>query len=253
MRFNLTLILFLLSGIMLASDQGEYYQDLYSNANQAYKEGSYDSAKTLYTEIFQNGMVSADLFYNLGNTHYRDGNYPAAILFYERAQRLDPSDEDIKYNLKIARQFVTDKIEPVQPFFISSWWAGASKVMSPRLWSIMFLLLLSIACGLMTVYFVARARSIRQLGFIGGIVGIGMSILIYSLASTAEGEQTKPEAIVFASSANVKSAPGLNSTDQFVIHAGLKVRVVDEDGDWTRIELLDGNSGWIYSQSIEKI
>jgi len=51
----------------------------------------------------------------------------------------------------------------------------------------------------------------------------------------------------------VKSAPGLNSADQFVIHAGLKVKVVDEDGDWSRIELYDGNSGWIYTQSIEKI
>lgn len=233
--------------------QTDYYVGLYDSANQAYKAGEFDSAKTLYTEVFQNGMVSPGLFYNLGNTHYRDGNYPAAILFYERALRLDPNDDDIQYNLNIARQFVTDKIEPIQPFFLSKWWVGAARVMTPNQWSWLFLLLLVLGCAQMVLYFVSQKRSIRQTGFLGGIITILLSVVLYSLASTSDHEQTKGEAIVFASSANVKSAPGLNSTDQFVIHAGLKVEVVDEDGDWSRIELLDGNSGWIYTQSIERI
>jgi uncharacterized protein YgiM (DUF1202 family) len=38
-----------------------------------------------------------------------------------------------------------------------------------------------------------------------------------------------------------------------VIHEGLKVKVIDSEDEWTRITLADGNSGWIPTQSIEKI
>ena len=253
MRFSLAIILLLVSSVVISSEQTTHYTGLYESANDAYRAGEFDSAKALYTDIFQNEMVAPELFFNLGNTHYREGNYPAAILFYERALRLDPGDDDIQYNLKIAQQFVTDKIEPIQPFFVSKWWVGAAKLMSPNQWSWIFLLLLVFACSLFTLYFIASNRSIRQMGFLGGLITIIFSVVLYSLASTSNQEQTKGEAIVFASSANVKSAPGLNSADQFVIHAGLKVKVVGEDGDWSRIELYDGNSGWIYTQSIEKI
>ena len=75
-----------------------HYEDLYEKANEVYKAGNYDSAKVLYSEIIQNGMVSSELFYNLGNTFYKKGNIPEAILFFERAHRLSPNDEDIKYN-----------------------------------------------------------------------------------------------------------------------------------------------------------
>ena len=230
-----------------------HYEDIYAEANNVYKAGNYDSAQVLYSEIIQNGMVSSDLFYNLGNTFFKKGNIPEAILFFERALRLAPNDEDIRYNLAIANTYITDKITPLDNMFLAKWWESITYSFSLTAWSIIFICLLFIAAGLITMYVVSSRRKVKQLGLIGGVLVFGVSILEILLTNSAFNKLNAEQAIVFAPTVNVKSAPGLNSTDQFVIHEGLKVEILDSDGDWTRIRLSDGNSGWLLSQSIERI
>ena len=60
-------------------------------------------------------------------------------------------------------------------------------------------------------------------------------------------------AIVMSPVASVKSSPGEAGKSIFVLHEGTKVYLLDELGDWTRIELSDGRQGWIAAESINKI
>ncbi|MGB2866814.1 MAG: tetratricopeptide repeat protein [Bacteroidota bacterium] len=46
----------------------------------------------------------ADSYYNLGNSLYRSNKYPESIEAYKRALRLNPDDEDARYNLQMARE-----------------------------------------------------------------------------------------------------------------------------------------------------
>ncbi|MEX2597927.1 MAG: tetratricopeptide repeat protein [Salibacteraceae bacterium] len=254
MRFKKTLILILalLPWIELVAED-EYYQTLFEQGNAAYKSGQYDSARSIYMEIAQSGMVSSKLFYNIGNAHFKGGNIPASILYYERALRLKPNDEDIKYNLNIAEGFITDKIEPIEPVFIAKWWNELALNFTTNFWAIFFLVLMLISAALFTVFFLSPKRRKKQLGLIGSLVAMIVAVGIFLLGNTSLNNLQKQEAIVFAPSVNVKSEPGLNATDQFVIHQGLKVMLLAEDGDWTRIKLSDGNSGWLPTQSIEPI
>ncbi|NQV53248.1 MAG: tetratricopeptide repeat protein [Flavobacteriales bacterium] len=230
-----------------------HYEALFHEANEVYKAGAYDSAKTIYSEIATNGMVSKELFYNLGNAHFKLGNVPASILFYERALRLDPMDEDIQYNLKITNSLITDKIEPVERVFFIEWWHNLAVSLSCTFWAIMFLALLALSATLLTFFFLAKNPKIKQLGLLGGGIVMASAIVVLLLGRTNGTETRKHEAIVFSPSVNVKSEPGLNGVDQFVIHSGIKVEVMDTDGDWSRIRLADGNSGWLQSQSMEEI
>lgn len=231
----------------------EHYDELFIEANAAYKSGQYDSAKALYSEIAQNGMISKDLFYNLGNTHFKLGNVPASILFYERALRMDPGDEDVQYNLQIANSMIPDKIEAIEKVFFVSWWNALAQGFSIQFWCVLIIVLLFLGAGLLTFFFVARNPKTRQLGLLGGVAVFFTAAIVFFLAQTNAHHLDKPEAVVFAPSVKVKSEPSLNGSDQFVIHAGLKVEVTDTDGDWSRIKLADGNSGWLPSQSIEEI
>jgi tetratricopeptide (TPR) repeat protein len=238
---------------LLAVGSEPYYTERYTAANEAFKAGQYDTAQALYSEIVQNGMISPELFYNLGNTHFRNGNIPAAILFYERALRLSPMDEDTKYNLEIARSYITDKIEPVESVFFVRAWNGFARTFSADVWALIGILLLFLMAALLTAFFVGKNRQVRQLGLLGGIALLLSAGIVFALASRAESLLNEPAAIVFAPSVKVKSEPGLKGADQFVIHEGLKVEVLDEEGEWTRIKLADGNSGWLQSASIERI
>ena len=54
--------------------------------------------------------------------------------------------------------------------------------------------------------------------------------------------------------ASVKSSPsGDSAKDLFVLHEGTKVRVIDNVGAWSNVELADGRQGWIPSADIETI
>jgi SH3-like domain-containing protein len=61
------------------------------------------------------------------------------------------------------------------------------------------------------------------------------------------------KAIVFSSKVTVKSTPAKSGTDLFVIHEGLKVKILREVGDWYEIKLADGNVGWIQKEDVEEI
>jgi SH3-like domain-containing protein len=59
--------------------------------------------------------------------------------------------------------------------------------------------------------------------------------------------------VVFESTLNAKSAPEQTGKDLFVIHEGLVVQITEEIGDWYRIQLSDGNVGWVPKSVLEVI
>jgi hypothetical protein len=59
--------------------------------------------------------------------------------------------------------------------------------------------------------------------------------------------------VVVVEAANGKSSPDFNSLDAFIIHAGLKVKVVDSFEDWYKIRLEDGKIGWILKEDLALI
>ena len=62
------------------------------------------------------------------------------------------------------------------------------------------------------------------------------------------------EAIVMRPVASVKSSPSAeSSTDLFILHEGAKVRLIDQVGRWSNIELADGRQGWLPSDDMEII
>ena len=63
----------------------------------------------------------------------------------------------------------------------------------------------------------------------------------------------RKHAIVFAPTVTVKSSPDASGTDLFVLHEGTNVTVKSTLGEWSEIELEDGNVGWMPSKDIEKI
>ena len=107
----------ILIGVMMSiAVFAESEQQLWNGAAKAYDEKDYESAVDQYQQLVQMGE-SADLYYNYANALFKAGYTGKAILYYERALRLDPSNEDIKYNLEFANLSKTDRVEKVEQFF----------------------------------------------------------------------------------------------------------------------------------------
>lgn len=240
--------------IILASKAIASPADSLQLANKLYADKKYEEAQALYEKIVSQGYESAALYYNLGNTYYKSGMYPNAILNYERALLLEPNNNDIHFNLKLANQFVIDKLEPLPvPFFIQ-WYKKTANLLSETQWAIA-----SIICFICTLifaffYFFSKTLSLKKTGFILAIIFIVFSSLSFVFANQ-KFKQTnyRNHAIVFKPSLTVKSSPDESGTNLFVVHEGLKIEILQQVNNWVEIKLVDGNIGWIETDAIELI
>jgi tetratricopeptide (TPR) repeat protein len=106
-------------------------------ANNEYAKGNFQNAISLYQEIIKTGYIAPELYYNLGNAYFKTSNYPSALLFYEKAKRLNPTDEDIDFNIKVANNKIIDKIDIVPELFYLRWWKAMYSLNTANRWAIL--------------------------------------------------------------------------------------------------------------------
>ena len=84
----------------------------YNIGNTLYKQGNYEEALLEYDKVLT--AKDADLhfrsYYNMGNTLYRMGKLPEAILSYTEALKLNPDDDESKYNLEFVRNKLKEQL-----------------------------------------------------------------------------------------------------------------------------------------------
>lgn len=227
---------------------------LMQQGNTAYQNGDYDLAIDCYQEIIDHGNEGAILYYNLGNAYFKAKQTADALLWYERALRLDPSNEDIKHNITYVNLQITDKIEVLPELFIVRWWNGLSKSMTVTGWAVMAVVFGAIFALSIALMLASRRRWLSVTAV--ALAFISLLIAIFSLifaSKEAKRYVNQPEAIVMQSVVNAKGTPNESGTSLFVIHEGLKVAVTDRVGTWVEIKLPNGEKGWVEASSIEII
>lgn len=227
---------------------------LVSAANEAYNKGDWDLARELYLSVASQGYTSAELFYNLGNACFKDNDMPSAILYYEKARKFSPKDEDINFNLSLANSRIIDKIEPVPEFFLRKWWNGLLQVTGPDGWARAVIVLFVLFLVALGAFILANALIVRKFSF-----WTGMVLLILCLFAFVAGGQSyskaknQTEGIIFTPTVVVKSSPSDNSVDLFVIHEGTKVRILDRLEQWSEVRIANGSVGWVRTSDYEAI
>ena len=118
---RVALVLAFLAGLApgaAAPLQLEFYQE----GNRLYQEGDFEGALSSYLRVVEAGFESGEVYYNIGNAYFKVGDLARAILYYERARRLRPGDEDVLANLDLARSLTVDEIEPLPTFWVLELW-----------------------------------------------------------------------------------------------------------------------------------
>ncbi len=232
-----------------------YLDSLWSKGVQAYTDGRWSECTESLKALESVGVVSPELYYNLGNAYFKSGDYPHAILYYERTLKISPSFEDARINLDFANSLIRDKIDAVPEFVLKSWARKVCYLMPSDFWALISIVLFAAALALFLVFRLGASRGFRRTGFYCSIVALILSASSFGMAQWQRNSYLKADgAIVMKPVASVKSSPSRDSSkDLFVLHEGTKVTVLDTVGEWKNISLSDGRQGWIEESDMEMI
>ncbi|MBP5413284.1 MAG: tetratricopeptide repeat protein [Bacteroidales bacterium] len=225
----------------------------FEQANQAYNKKDYEQAVALYTQCVEQGYSNATLYYNLGNAHFKADHLSQAILWYERALRIDPSNEDIIHNLAFANQQIIDKIDS-EPFFLYVWGNKILHLFSSNGWAITAIIMSLLTSISIALIFIGKRASWRIRGLVFSIIcGILMICSIIFAWIGYRQLHANNEVIVTAMSVTVKSTPDASGTDLFTVHEGLKAIITDKTAGWIEVKFPNDEKGWIPQSDAEII
>lgn len=242
---------FLFAFLMLFHFVSFAASDLEIKAEKAYADKKYKEAISAYEDILKTGLSSYKLYYNLGNAYYKNNELGKAIYNYELANKLQPNNEDIKNNLKIANEKKIDDIESKENFFLSAIKSGLVNTLSTTGWALLSIGSLALGFMLFLVFYISPNTLLKRLGFflslISLVVFIGSMILGYTALN---GKQKTKFAIVIAKETKVFDAPNSSDNSKYGLHEGTKVKVLESNTDWTNIKLENGNEGWLKTKDV---
>ncbi|MCB9000063.1 MAG: tetratricopeptide repeat protein [Bacteroidales bacterium] len=227
---------------------------LYNEGNRLYQQGLYEESIDKYKSLVDSGYESANLYYNLGNAYFRSNKLGKARLYYEKALKIFPADEDALANNTYLKSLLADRFEEVPMVFYKKWFKSLILSYSSNQWAYLsvFTFLMSVISAL--VYFFFRRAPVRKAGFYSAAVLLFISVLSFGASWKQYRLIRYPDsAIVIDLSVNVNSSPRETGTGLFILHEGAKVWLEDKAGNWQEIRLSDGRKGWVPEESIEVI
>ena len=215
-----------------------------------------------YQELIDDGVHSAGAWFNLGNALLRADKIGDAIVAYRKAERIDPSNDNVAANLAEARRRVDSRIEPdatnMSFTTVASWWHPISP--ASRLWIamgawILFWTLLSMRFSRRRENTheseMSRAAWLTGIWATIAIAVIAAGTLIFDTAVT----QMYPVGVLTGDEVVLRSGngDGFGAIVEEPLQEGVEFTILESRPGWWRIELADGTIGWIPTDDAESI
>ena len=186
------------------------------------------SAEQSFRSALEQGGVDPAVYHGLGNALYRQGQTGAAVAAWQRGLELRPEDPDLSYNLS---HFRGDQDDNYKAFPVST--------LTPACWA--FAAALGFAIGLAVLLGWPKKR----------LLWAGSALLSLGLGLTAVFRPSaQVGAVMVLPSVLATSMPEGAGLELFSLSAGVDVRILEESAGSYRIELGNGERGWIPRESL---
>lgn len=233
-------------------------------ADSAYMADQFAEAATLYEQAASEDGVSSALYYNLGNSYYRMGRTGEAIVAYERALRLDPSNNDAKTNLDFLNSRIIDRPGD-RGTFISNTMDEIALYTSSNNWAWISLALFTIVIACAACYMFSSITAVRKTGFFGGIVMLlicGTAVVFSFRAAAISSSHTS--AVIVVPSTILSTSPRTpkdRNEEAMLLHEGTKVEIIDSvttridstEVKWYDVQVDNNHRAWIEGKAIQRI
>jgi len=246
---------FMMTGLLLLSfaQAADIKSDsIFTLASGYFENQQYDLALETNLSLAEAGFQSASLFYNIGNCYFKQGELGYAILYYLRAKRLNPNDDDINANLAFARQFMPTRLEGVKINPITTFF---DMLVTPFTMNLLFW----ITSVLFIIFFLYLAGFVyfRYRGMFVNIMIYGLLvILLISGGLTGykyRSEYMTQRGVVVTAEARIYSAPSENSDPEFTGGYGLTFEIKKSLDNYYLVIFENKRKGWIKKENIEII
>ncbi|NTX12579.1 SH3 domain-containing protein [Myxococcus sp. CA056] len=229
----------------------EEAQDVFLKANEAYAREDYAAAQDGYEKLLSHGHGGADVLYNLGTTHLARGDLGRAVLSLEQAKKQGGRAPDLEANLAVARARQVDKVVG----------ATAEEEFLPRVTAatdgtvVAWTFLGTWVATLLLLLVWRWLKPGRRTG-LGIVAALLFTVAVPTgalLAAHAWVDETVHEAVVLSPTLVARELPQPGARSIFEVHAGLKVRLLEETGRFVRIRLPNGLEGWAEREGVAEI
>lgn len=224
-------------------------------ANEAYQARNYAKAQKLYEGLVNDGVRSADLYYNLGNAYYQLGQKGMAAWMYEKALAFTPRNSDARRNLSLARSF-RDKSSGGGATFIS-WpfvWLGSR--FTANEWVIALEAVYLLTSLFAVIWILSGGRAIRRQARLLTLICMGMMVIVslFAIPRVADA-QMNHYGVVVQKGAVVRSGPGSAEPEYFEAREGEKFEVAESEvRGWLRVKRpSDGRVGFLPEPAVRGI
>ena len=237
---------------LVAPARAELETDAFTRGNAHYDSLRYDSAIAAYESAMREGAESSALYYNVGNAYFEKRDLGRAILYYLRAQRIDPGDPDIRDNLAFARRFVKLQMTGVELNPVTD---ALRAVTTP--WSLTAWAWLASACLLALGGVIVWRILLRRGGFlIHTLFGVTSALAVVAVTLVTfkyRVEFAAPRAVVVLDDIPVRARPAESAAVEFRAAAGLEVEILEESAGFALALFENKRRGWTPADAIERL
>ncbi len=219
-------------------------------ANSAYQEQNYQIAKEEYMKLVNEDVENYELFYNLGNTYFKLNDLGNARLYYEKAAKFEPLNQELNENITMLMANIKDK-EEVERSFIETLLRKIYYTFSINLLGVFAVIFFILMMAFIVFLIMSRSAVLKR------IVKVFLVIfaVIFFLVTVTEVMRIRDfyadnNAVILDEVVIAYIGPNEDFPQVFTIHEGLKVSIERFDNEWVLIKLPSGNGGWVLTSAL---
>ena len=239
--------------VFLSHSFADQIIEKFQAANSRYNDSDYIGAIQLYEQIVSEKWQSGYLYYNLGNSYFRAGMIGQSIWAYNKALELSPRFDNIKYNLEIANTKIKDRVTLPPEFFFVDFYIQLKNYYTFFEWLFLCGLVVFLGAGffMLSKVLILNSNVVRRLVLILSFLAFVLHLIAFDIFLE---DSKETHGIIIFDDVHAFSGPFQGeSTRLFTLNEGTRVSVLQNQGIWVEIVLLNGEKAWIPIEKIKVI